>query len=43
MTTIASDLMVGDGHRRQFKEEHNYGHVQSRHDLEWRVRLATHE
>jgi hypothetical protein len=40
---IASDLTVGDDHRRRFKEEHNYGHVQSRHDFEWRVRLAAHE
>ena len=41
MTTIASDLTVGDGHRGRFKEAHNYEHVRSRHDLEWRVRLAT--
>jgi hypothetical protein len=43
MKTIASDLTVGDGHRRRFKEEHNYGHISSRHALEGRVRSATHE
>ena len=43
MPTIASDLTVGDGRRSRFIEEHNSGHVQSRHALEWRVRLASRE